>query len=442
MAQAYPLEVERARPPGRRSPVRYRPGARPLPPGRRRPGRKAPYRPIRTPNVPGTVVVPSKSSWNKMNVLKFVHGWVVREIMDSAIFASSVITEGQPEIVVPAGWTPFPTCGRSGDVLGGYNGSIYCGPLTLAGVDLGGSNYRLSSGVDRWQYLYYRPPTPEDPAWRYGQGWYRNRYPPHGDNLTPEQRPHVETPTEVVPHVWPGALNLPKPLPYPFGWFPEHLPVGLPDVGIAPAPWQDIPKAPEQSPWGEPVRGPQALPAPWEPVMPGPVQVTPGASPKPLPGAFPRPPGKFTKEKKAAWKSGPLVDLIKQGLNGVTEGLDALMCVQKGLPAKYRAKPVWVDGKRPPGNPFQRPRERGKEGWKWTPHGWQKADGYYRAPRPDEVAWAIYQHADKLDVGKVVACLASNHVEDMVIGWFGKQSAAASRNRPTPGIGWQAGAAL
>ena len=174
---------------------------------------------------------------------------------------------------------------------------------------------------------------------------------------------------DPVPGAWP---YIPPGLPWLPSAVPEYLPIGRP-VGLpAPVPYPLAPSLPSRAPNGEPIRGPIAPGDPLAPPDPTPPRVPdvdvfpqPGNNPstQPRPQARPRRPQKGEKEVKKRWKNKATAAAMR-GLGVITEGLDNLMCVQKGLPRKFRAKPVWVKGDRPPGNPTQRPRKRGKTGYR------------------------------------------------------------------------------
>ena len=135
---------------------------------------------------------------------------------------------------------------------------------------------------------------------------------------------------------------------------------------------------------------------PW---IPGEVGPAPVPRPEPeAPPVRPRPPGKGTKERKFVLAIGQR-SLVGLGVNLVTESLDVLNCLNDSLPRKYRPTPH-VDGK-------------GK---------WHRAT-------PQQIAYNLYLHHDKIDPVALLQCMIANQVEDYAIGKLGQLTAKANRRR-------------
>lgn len=215
-----------------------------------------------------------------------------------------------------------------------------------------------------------------------------------------------------VPSMNPFKSVVPAPVanPYPWpDWMPSVAP-GVTPIGQpypwpspfpAPVPYPVVPSKPNVAPNGDPIRGPGPSPAPS------------------APPSLPRPPGRNTKERKA--RLHPLLRWsLRHVVGTVTERVDDVMCAVSALPARLRPKPVWVPGDMgQPGGELQHPRKRGKAGYRWTPKGWSRERGHYRAPTVQEDLEALYRHWDELDVEKFLLCLAKNEVEDAIIGRLG-----------------------
>lgn len=430
MANTYPRPSQ-GRNGRRQSPAKRVPPARGLPPGRRAPGRKPPSRlPVPKPRLPATrLPMPIRLPLGPWPLI--IGGMVIAGIHRAGL-----------EVFDPAGqgWAP----------------GAYCSMPVTADGEVGATNWLscVHRGVGAAITLYSRsnPPTTTFQSWEWYEPWYpyavykmvRWYSPPN-----PWKNPWRVEPGSTV--YFPAARPWPElqpPLAWPYSPYPEllPLPVGQPLPFPGHVPFPLVPKLPDIDPHtGEPVRGPVPEPPPGavEGAAPGPtITLGPSVSVRPGQSSFPRPPSRGEKETpKRKWKSGALYRVVNKALGHVTEGMDFVQCLQKSMPAKYRAKPVWVDGPRPAGNPFQRPGARGKTGYRWTPRGWEKRDGYYRAPSMPEVTEAIYRNVQHIDVDKLIQCLAANAVEDFVLGRLGQMSAEGSRRIGRP-YGFQTGPAL
>lgn len=228
-------------------------------------------------------------------------------------------------------------------------------------------------------------------------------------------RPFIVRAPSIAPSIDPAAapigwpMEIPHPIPY--RRIPQvirpAMPDGSPSSGYAPPvvyePEPEVPRVAEPGVvipiWGGGTGGNTTL--------------------RPRGRQRPR---RREKEKKTRFRNNPVLEAI---IGNITEGLDNLMCVNKGLPGKRRAKPKWVPG--------------GELNWRWHPTGWRKERGSYRAPTAIETAQAIYKNIDDLDVGKVLICLTENQIEDTLFGMLGDKLKKASRYK-TGGVGgWTTG---
>lgn len=224
-------------------------------------------------------------------------------------------------------------------------------------------------------------------------------------------KPHFTLPGTILPTIAPATMPIGQPMempmPVPFWALPGFL---RPQPGYGP---------------GQGYTAPVLDPVPEVPAVPEPGVVIPiygvggGTIIRPRGRQKPR---KKEKERKVRFKGSAVLGHL---LNGVTEGLDSLMCVHKGLPPKLRAHPKWEAG--------------GEWNWRWYPGGWRKERGKYRAPTAQEDAMAIYKNINDLDIGKVLHCLTANEIEDTLFGILGGAVKKGSRTKPGGVGGWSTG---
>lgn len=187
----------------------------------------------------------------------------------------------------------------------------------------------------------------------------------------PDLFPHPDL--NPIPWIWPYVplpplLPAPDPIPRPVR-APRPNPIGEPSPGENPLP-RPRPRS-RPRPNASPRPQPQPSPAP----RPG---TRPGTRPivRPLPRSLPSPPPPRVRERKIRVKGGMLT-LIRDLVETATEVMDFVDCLNEGLPENLQ-----VGGSDP-------------------------------IPKME----AIWQHAEKIDMAKVIACLVyQNMVEDKIIG--------------------------
>lgn len=263
-------------------------------------------------------------------------------------------------------------------------GSEYCGPLTESTKGYGPwpgipgrhkvrTNHGFGAFGEGWRVtymLYDESGAPTDIRLRRIVDVFGSGNPwglPDGENLTAPE--NVGISTGDSPELWSYADTSP----------------------VKVAPWN------EKSPWVQ--RGPstrtkfQREDPPWEP---------------------PSKPGRGTKEKKVFMAIPPWLGSV---LNVVTESLDVLQCLHKSLPKKFRAKPQRIKpGETDHGGPNDAPQVGNSSGW--------------RAPTPQEMANALYQHWDAVDPLAVIECIISNNQEDKWFGVLGGHLKESNKKKP------------
>lgn len=228
--------------------------------------------------------------------------------------------------------------------------------------------------------------------------------------------PIVTIPATIDPTVDPEAS--------PIGW-PMEIPLPIPPWALPGLTRPDEPNGNPTAGYQAPSPHPDDAPGAPDPTKPMPITPIFGVGGSNVGVRGRRPPRKREKEKKVRPRGG-FGNLIQQALNHTTEGLDALMCLNKGLSAKHRAKPVWVSG----GSEYN---------WFWTKRGWVKRRGKYRAPTAQETATKLYQNLGDWDPQKAFQCMVANMIEDAVFGGIGNAVKKGSRHKPTGPHGWGTG---
>lgn len=262
-------------------------------------------------------------------------------------------------------------------------------------------------------------------------------------NGAPDQPPdpvfHPKRPIIVDPFGDPGPAPAPhdKPVPWPDpGEMPDAWPPGWrppiapnppgrrpPDPGKTPRKrpdrrFRDRPRRPENVPDGIPGRetGPKRGQRPKKAEVPlhrPTVIFTPNSPTKisPKPHLRKKPPPR-TRQKKVRGLI-PAGSWVARGLNGLTEGLDALYAIYDALPDECRESRIGAGGR------------SGKVGGVGiSPVGRRKPKDRFTAaknvtikkPPPLEAFQRIAQCLDKLDVSQALWNLALNEIEDFIIG--------------------------
>lgn len=236
---------------------------------------------------------------------------------------------------------------------------------------------------------------------------------PSGDAPPVLDPGHEEIPGVVIPP--PETQPQPEVSPQ---YAPHELPVFAPQPAPRPLPWRMIPYRipnPFYPPFEQTERGPVPVPSPNKPGKT--IVVTPPATPaRPRPGApgrddpileqppepqvvarpprtndakapFPRRPDRRTKERKLMFRAGPMGQLVKVTLEGLSEVADFITAMWEALPKKYQV-PVYADGR-------------------------------WRRKLPQEMLRDLYDNFDQIDWQKAGENWAWNEIQDEAFGRIG-----------------------
>jgi hypothetical protein len=200
---------------------------------------------------------------------------------------------------------------------------------------------------------------------------------------------YVET-GQIVEHGWadaPGRLGEPGvvEIPEPVG-FPSPRPTS-PEV-----PYWALPYAPRHpnTEVGSPVNAPAFRSSPrGEPAITTTINPGAGTAVRTNSPTVRTPPGPGVKERKATIKSS--MPILHGVLGTITEGADLIRAIHGALPPQFQAKPK------------RNPNAKGKKD-KW------------KASSPQEKLGALYDHWDKIDIGKAVGNVIKQEAGDRLIG--------------------------
>ena len=324
-------------------------------------------------------------------------------------------------------WSIWSTCGRSdpwpnnhaaGFFSAGYNDQLWCGSQYQTGADW--VPYQGAASAPWWAIEFQEGDGyPGSPSHMLPNTKYRRP-------IVPGDLSDVPLPNWVLK---PGhGVGLPndwfEPVPFP-QLDPHSRNPGQPQLDI-PLPLRGLPLRqpnPNRSPAEQPQWGPQSpsRPLPWEqPVIrsrpfpgisfdwsPAPRQPQPtpydeprtrpvpgGSLQPPSPSPLPAPPAENVKERKVSLK---IKGIAAKLIGAVTEGLDSLSCAWKALPDQY--KPGYYPLHRRDGTVYYKRRFH--------------VDTKARAQ-------AVYTHFDKVDLNKMVNCMAMQDLSDMAWAKLGK----------------------
>lgn len=301
----------------------------------------------------------------------------------------------RPNIANSPGWHLAADCANGpGNFMGSFADPVYCGPLvsepTPGGILEDPTSYNIK--------FYQFHPDLGLGEWRFHELWSAVKW----DGVT------LYPPPAVVYDV--AAMPLADPWPWNRGWNKSRLNFG----------------------WSFPLENAESevdVPAQPKPRKPRTdtdgVVVVPPVTPSPPSPVFPVPPGGGRKEVKLKL-TGQWVGLGWGAANAFSEVADFVGALEKGLPPKLRARPVWVN--------------EGTE-WNWTRNlsgRWHKEMGYYRQPTPLERAQAIYRNWSSMNWTAAVGAVAGETATDVLYGKVGRAIARGNQAAGRP-IGYQAG---
>lgn len=307
-----------------------------------------------------------------------LEGWALYEFQQ---LLRGITYIGAPNVNNSPGWHKTADCANGpGNFMGSFADPVYCGPIpepSPGGILEDPTSYNIK--------FYQFHPELGVGEWRFHELWSAVKW----DGVT------LYPPPAVVYDV--AAMPLPSPWPWNKGWR-QGAKVG----------------------WSSLLENVDPVPTPRTPTV-----RTPGVTVD-FPPVVYRPPGKGRKEVKLSGGGG-LAGLGWAAANIASEIGDFVTALEKGLPAKLRAHPVWQPG----GSEFN---------WRWDPmvKRWLKEAGSYRAPTIQEKASAIYDGWSHMDWTAAMGAVATSEVQDRLYGRIGRVMRKANRAAGRP-LGYQSG---